>query len=89
MFMINFRDRENVKPDVPLEPLNLEHFVLPFIFLAVGLREVRARRKFSTDCCRSFKVFVLYCMSKNSCPFYIETLFGHLVKTLWYFWLLK
>ena len=49
MFMINFRDRENVKPDVPLEPLNLEHFVLPFIFLAVGLREVRARRKFSTD----------------------------------------
>ena len=49
MFMINFRDRENVKPDVPLEPLNLEHFVLPFIFLAVGLREVRARKKFSTE----------------------------------------
>merc|ERR1740128_1476698 len=31
------RDKVNIKQEAPLEPLNLEHFVLPLIMLATGL----------------------------------------------------
>ena len=35
-----FRDSVRLRQEAPLEPLNMEHFVLPYILLASGLGNV-------------------------------------------------